>query len=165
LTLFEKAHAIDVSTSGSTVGIVIAGDNHDADFLDACRQHLFNDDLQSGLVDPIAIHEGLQRESALLSSCRGDNGFAKVHGRAVSELPKVSRPTHERDHADCFTRRFDSAEVRWKLNGNTKTRQYENTKKAKEEGNVSNQTRLVLASMIFFVFSYCRVFVFLFSIP
>ncbi len=88
LTLFEKAHAIDVRAGGSAVGIVIAGDNHEANFLDARRQNLFDDDLQGGLVDPIAVHEGLQRKSALFSSCRGDNGFAKVHGRAVPKYKK-----------------------------------------------------------------------------
>src|SRR6266516_3619422 len=73
LELFDEMQAAVMLAGGGAVGGLIAGVNDDANFLDAGGEDFFNDDGQSGFGDAVAVHEALERKSALVLSGGGDD--------------------------------------------------------------------------------------------
>ena len=62
---------------------LVAGGGDDADLLRPGPGRLFEDDLQRLLLDPVAVHQGLEREAALGRAGGGDHGLANGHHGAA----------------------------------------------------------------------------------
>ena len=62
------------------IGRLIAGADHDADFLDAGAQCFLDDDAQHGLLDAVPVDQRLQRQRSLIAAGGGDDGLGDFHG-------------------------------------------------------------------------------------
>ena len=58
---------------------LIARTNDDADLFDMGAEHLFDDDREDRFLDAVAVYECLERQSALIATGGGDDGFAELH--------------------------------------------------------------------------------------
>ena len=65
LVLHDEVEPRGVRPGGGAVGRLVAGGDDEADLLGPGADRLVEDDLQRLLLDPVAVHEGLQREPAL----------------------------------------------------------------------------------------------------
>ena len=79
--LLDELNAIGVRTGSGGKGTLVAGANHQADFLNAGLQHLLQQDGEGRFGLAIAVHQRLQRQVSLIATRGGDDSFANFHGR------------------------------------------------------------------------------------
>ena len=86
--LFHETEAIAPASGGGEIDFPIPRTNHNADFLGAGAQGFFDDDLQGGFLDAIAIHQRLKGEPVLVSASRRYDCLFDFHGRFVVPVRK-----------------------------------------------------------------------------
>jgi hypothetical protein len=67
-------------SGGGSERRLIARGNHQTDFLDAGMQDFFEQDGEGGFELAVAVHERLERQTALVPAGGGDDSFADFHG-------------------------------------------------------------------------------------
>ena len=88
LGLLEKFETLHMRARRCGERVAVARGNDHADFLDAGLQDFLDEDRERGLGLPVAGHECLQRERALVFSGGGDDGFADFQRRSWREWPR-----------------------------------------------------------------------------
>jgi hypothetical protein len=86
-----------VACRGRRVGSLISRIDHNANILDACLDHLLDDDGERGFLKAIAIHERLQWQGSLIPAGGGDNCFFDVHFDDLSRSGGCQRHKSRRD--------------------------------------------------------------------
>ena len=78
--LLDERQASSERTRGGAVGRFIARADDDADFGDAGRQHLLDQDRERGLCAAVTVDEALERQCPLVGSGAGQKGTSRLHG-------------------------------------------------------------------------------------
>ena len=79
--LLDEMDAIGVRAGGGGKSALVAGADHQADFLDAGLDYFFQQDGEGGFGLAIAVHQRLQRQIPLMAARGGNDSFANFHGR------------------------------------------------------------------------------------
>jgi hypothetical protein len=82
IDLFDKMQSARMSPGGLAIGVPVAWSDDQTGFFDPGADDLFDENLQGGFRNSIAIDERLQGQGTLVDAGRRDDGFAKVHGAA-----------------------------------------------------------------------------------
>jgi hypothetical protein len=67
----------------SRISGLIPRTHHDADLFDPRRGDFIDDDPERGSGVAIAIHQGLERQRALVAAGGSDNGLSDFHGQCL----------------------------------------------------------------------------------
>jgi hypothetical protein len=78
--LGDEMEAIGEFAGPEAIGRLVTRTDYQADFVDARFEYFLGEDAESGFLDAIAVHEGLERECGLGAAGGGDDGLLDFHG-------------------------------------------------------------------------------------
>jgi hypothetical protein len=86
--LLDKAQLFGPVAGRRSVGLLVAGTNDHADFINARAYDLLNDDLERRFLDSITIHESLKGKTILVPPSRGNDCLADFHFKEAKRTVK-----------------------------------------------------------------------------